>query len=63
MSVATANEQMVSVRHASDGPRIIVMRPKLVMTTDEALSFAAWLVALTAREDEFPAILEQVQNT
>jgi hypothetical protein len=53
------NYQLVSA--ASDD--IAVLRPKTRMTKHEALVHAAWLVTLTGMEDNFPAILQQVQNT
>ena len=43
--------------------KIVVMKPPHEMTRSEALEFAAWIVAIADLNDEFPAILEAVQNT
>lgn len=47
------------------GQRIVVMNPPKSMTADEALVFAAWLVALAEYQAsaKFEDILARVQNT
>jgi hypothetical protein len=57
--IETINDQMV----ASKGDDVIVMCPKHVMTKEEALRQAAWLVAITGDEERFKAILQAVYNT
>jgi hypothetical protein len=42
--------------------RIIIMKPVQVLTNDEALNLAAWLVALADLDNRFPAILKAIQN-
>ena len=42
---------------------VIMVPPRNPMTNTEALTLAAWLVALADTEDEFQSILEAVQNT
>jgi hypothetical protein len=55
-----ANTQSVSVIVDEAGTRIGVLNPKTVMTLDEALVHAAYLVAATMRESEFQSILNVV---
>jgi hypothetical protein len=55
-----ANTQSVSVIVDEEGTRIGVLYPKTVMTLDEALVHAAYLVAATMRESEFQSILNVV---
>ena len=57
----TANDQMVGVQ----GDYIVVLAPKQRMTKDEALTHAAWLVALaddTIGHAKFRKILEAVES-
>jgi hypothetical protein len=57
--IETMNDQMVAMR----GGKIIVMRPKLEMSPDEALRHAAWLIAVVGDEERFKEILQAVFNT
>ena len=50
---------MVAVK----GDQIVLLRPMAVLTKEQALQLAAWLVALSDKEDEFPALLDAVLNT
>jgi len=50
------NHQLVA---ASKG-NIVIAKPKHVMTKQEALVHAAWIVALADDKDEFEQILEDV---
>ena len=59
MDIDTSNDSMVGVQ----GKLITILRLRSVMTTEEALRLAAWLVALADREDKFPALLKAVRNT
>jgi hypothetical protein len=45
------------------GDRIVVSFPRPVMSRQEALVHAAWLVAVADRDDEFPALLDAVRGT
>lgn len=56
---APANQQAVGVQ----GDKIVVLIPKFVMSKQEALAHAAWLVALADDKDEFSQYLEAVRNT
>lgn len=40
----------------------VIPVPKRISKAD-ALNLAAWLVALSDRDDEFPALLKEVQET
>lgn len=53
------NEFLVGSR----GDDIVVMLPPSAMTRHQALSYAAWLVTIADRDDEFPAYLKAVRNT
>ena len=54
------NKFMVGV----SGGRIVIHRPPHgTISNEDALNFAAWLVALADRDDKFPAILQAVQST
>jgi len=44
------------------GPRIAVTHPRQVMTFDQALVLAAYLVLMTMREAEFLEVLDQVRG-
>jgi hypothetical protein len=55
----TFNRQGVGVL----GEYIVVLRPMVKMTKSQALTHAAWLVALADEDGEFPKILEAVQDT
>lgn len=54
------NDQLVGIQ---GGERIVILNPKITMTKREALVHAAWLVAIADDNDEFSAILEEVNNT
>ena len=57
--IETGNDQMVGITAG----KIVIMFPKTMMTREEAMRHAAWLVALAEREDgEFEAILEAVES-
>ena len=58
--IDTMNRQMVG----RQGDDVVVMFPAARMTKAEALTHAAWLVALADDSgDEFPEVLRAVQNT
>lgn len=38
------------ISHLNIGPRVVVLAPRTVFTTDEAMMFAAWLVALAEHD-------------
>jgi hypothetical protein len=50
------NHQLV----AANQGKIVIAKPKQVMTKQEALIHAAWIVALADDKDEFERILEDV---
>ena len=50
------NHQLV----AANKGNIVIAKPKQVMTKQEALVHAAWIVALADDKDEFERILEDV---
>ena len=50
------NHQLV----AANKGKIVIAKPKHVMTKQEALVHAAWIVALADDKDEFERILEDV---
>jgi hypothetical protein len=54
-----SNAQCAGVR----GDVIVVAFPKTHMTKREALTHAAWLVALADDGDEFPAVLAAIRQT
>lgn len=57
--IDTTNYQLVSVLR----DKIIVMAPKQQMTKEQALTHAAWLVALADDDDEFDEYLHAVHST
>lgn len=57
--IDTANDQLVAVKDE----QIVVMAPKRIMTKDEALRHAAWLIACSGDEERFKQILQAVRNT
>lgn len=57
--IDTDNQFMVG----SQGTNIIVLRPPSVMTKEQAVRFAAWLVTLADDNNQFDTVLEAVQNT
>ena len=60
MPTDTANHFCVSLNADS----ILCLRPiPQRMTKGEALNLAAWLVAMADDHDDFPALLDAVQNT
>lgn len=54
-----ANESIVALQ----GENVIIMNPRTVMTREQALNLAAWIVAIADREGEFNDTLRQVLNT
>jgi len=58
-NIDTANAQLVGVQ----GNLIRVMMPKTVMTKEEALVHAAWLVSMACDDERFKEILQAVRNT
>jgi hypothetical protein len=58
--IDTGNDQLVG--RSGDGT-ISVMVPSRLMTRQQALRHAAWLVAIADDDDEFPAILDAVRST
>jgi hypothetical protein len=60
MAPDTTNRFMVSMR--GDG-LLVPIRPVQILTKDDALNLAAWLVAMADDNDEFPVLLEAVRNT
>jgi hypothetical protein len=42
---------------------VILASPMRPLPEDEALNMAAWIVALTGRETEFAALLEEIKNS
>lgn len=59
LEIDVTNMQLVSTQ----GKDIVVMRPKNRMTKAEALTHAAWLVALADEDDSFTDYLEAVLGT
>jgi hypothetical protein len=57
--VETLNDSMVAVK----GERIVILRPRVELSKQEALRLAAWVVALADDDDKFPVLLEAVRNT
>lgn len=58
--IDVTNEQLVCV----NGIAIAVLNPSMVMTKEQALVHAAWLVVLAEeKEGEFEKVLEAVKNT
>ena len=58
-NIDTANAQLVGMQ----GNLIRVMMPKTVMTKEEALVHAAWLVSMACDDERFKEILQAVRNT
>jgi hypothetical protein len=52
------NVQMVGVR----GESIVLLAPRPIMTREEAINLAAWLVALLDGEDDFNETLAAVEG-
>jgi hypothetical protein len=59
MSLDTMNRFGV----AALGDEFMTLFPVGLMSRADALNLAAWLVAMADVDDEFPALLEAVQNT
>ena len=57
--IDTTNRFFVGVQ----GDAVVLLRPVQRLSKDDALNLAAYLVALTDMNNEFPAILEAVRNT
>ena len=55
----TANHFGVSVQ----GDSIVILMFQQRLSREQALNLAAWLVALADQENQFPKLLEAVQNT
>lgn len=60
VSAVASNDQFVGRR--GDG-LITVAMPRPMMTRQEALTHAAWLVAVADDDDEFDAVLAAVRST
>lgn len=47
------------------GPNVVILRPPTSLSVDDALVFAAWIVALAEyrAKTPFADVLEKVQNT
>ncbi len=56
----TVNDSMVAVK--GDG-QIVVLNHRAVMSREEALRLAAWLVALADEDNDFDRLLEAVKAT
>ena len=54
------NDPTVLICHSASLIYIVIAKPKQVMTKQEALVHAAWIVALADDKDEFERILEDV---
>lgn len=63
--IDTSNWQMVGTSLTNTSGSVSVMMPKPMMTADEALLHAAWLVALAEpfAGHDFVDVLEAVRNT
>jgi hypothetical protein len=59
VGINTENDSMVAVR----GEQIVLLRVRNVMSREEALRLAAWLVALADEDGTFSALLDAVMNT
>jgi hypothetical protein len=57
--INTANDQFVGLQH----DRITVLAPKRLMTREEALRHAAWLVTVSGDDERFKEILQAIRNT
>jgi hypothetical protein len=55
----TDNDQLVGVR----GQQIVIGLPQPVMSRQEAIRHAAWLVALAGDDDQFAEVLAAVRNS
>lgn len=54
------NDQVVGVQ----GDNVVVLCPKVIMTQEQAMVHAAWLLALSMRsKEEFLRVYEEVCNT
>ena len=60
VTIETGNDQIVG---RNGHGTISVMLPLRVMTRQQALRHAAWLVAISDDDDEFPAVLAAVRST
>ncbi len=61
--IDTLNRFLVGARGV-EGEEIVILRPPLApMSVDEALTLAAWLVAITGDEIRFEKILSAVKAT
>ena len=58
--IDTSNDYLVGM--LGDDLAFLLPLPSTI-PKDKALRLAAWIVAMTDRNDEFPAILEAVCNT
>lgn len=58
--VAGSGRQVFHWLFAANKGNILIAKPKQVMTKQEALIQAAWIVALADDKDEFERILEDV---
>ncbi len=61
MDIDTSNEFIVG---AIGDDLTVMLAPRLQrITKDQALRFAAWLVAMADDDNKFPEILKAIQNT
>ena len=44
-----------------EGTRVVVLHPKTVMTVEEAMVHAAWLLMVTMRDDEVEGIIRVIK--
>lgn len=59
--IDTTNRFMVAAR--GNGELVIMMPPLAPLSTEDALTLAAWIVAVTGEDERFAAILAAVQST
>lgn len=63
--IDTSNDYFVGTTYRNN-ERVLVfplVTPSGAIPKDKALRLAAWIVAIMDDDDEFPAVLEAVQNT
>jgi len=60
MIIPLANKRLVAI----DGASVVILNPKNVMSEEEAVNLAAWLVAVTyCDREEFLAALTEIENS
>jgi len=65
-SLDTANRFLVAAQGTGDGFRTLIQRFRQVLTKDEAINLAAWLVAMSDHSpghETFDRLLEAIENT